>query len=177
MRFLVFGASLLSWNAAATSFSQTSETPQVMRTACTAPEYRQFDFWIGDWDTFEVGASNKLVARNRVTSILDGCALLEVYEQRDGLHGQSFTIYDTTRKVWHQSWVTNRGQLLTLEGRMDGDRLILTGSDRGSDGKAKLIRGVWKRVEGGVRETAETSSDDGRTWKPLFDIVFRAHKP
>jgi hypothetical protein len=28
----------------------------------------------------------------------------------------------------------------------------------------------------GVRETAEISSDSGKTWKPLFDIMFRAHK-
>jgi hypothetical protein len=55
--------------------------------------------------------------------------------------------------------------------------MVLTGIDRVADGKPKLLRGTWKRVEGGVRETAETSSDDGKTWKPLFDIVFRSRKP
>jgi hypothetical protein len=144
--------------------------------AFTSPEYRQFDFWIGDWDTFEVSSPNKIVARNRATSILDACAL-EVYEQRDGLNGQSFTIYDAARKVWHQSWVTNRVQLLTIEGGMQGDRMVLTGTDRGADGKSRLIRGTWKRIDGGVRETAETSSDNGKSWKPLFDIVFRPRKP
>jgi hypothetical protein len=146
-------------------------------TPCTAPEYRQFDFWLGDWDTYEVNSPDKIVARNRVTRILGGCALLEVYEQRDGLNGQSFTIYDAARKVWHQSWVTNRGQLLIIEGGLQGDRMVLTGIDRGADGKSRLIRGIWTGVTGGVRETAETSSDDGKTWKPFFDIVFRPHKP
>jgi hypothetical protein len=55
--------------------------------------------------------------------------------------------------------------------------MVLTGIDRGADGKSRLIRGIWTRVTGGVRETAETSSDDGKTWKLFFDIVFRPHKP
>ncbi len=144
---------------------------------CSAAEYRQFDFWIGDWDTYETDAPDKIVARNRVDSILDGCALREVYEQGDGLTVQSFTVYDAARKVWHRSWVTNRGQLLVLEGGMQGDRMVLTGEERSAGGASRLLRGLWARVPGGVRETAETSSDGGRMWKPLFDIVFRPHKP
>src|SRR5262245_53846772 len=58
---------------------------------CGAPEYRQFDFWLGDWDAFELNAPNRIVARNHVDSILDGCVIREVYEQNDGLAGQSFT--------------------------------------------------------------------------------------
>ncbi|MEP6741021.1 MAG: hypothetical protein ABJB61_00875 [bacterium] len=107
--------------------------------------------------------------------MLDGCALREVYEQRDGLKGESFTIYDSSRQVWHQSWVTNRGQLLMLEGGIKDGRMVLTGSDRSADGKSLLIRGLWTHADGGVRETAEVSSDGGKTWKPHFDIVFRPH--
>jgi len=43
------------------------------------------------------------------------------------------------------------------------------------DGKSKLIRGTWKSVAGGVRETAVSSTDDGKTWKPWFDLMFRPH--
>jgi hypothetical protein len=136
-----------------------------------------FDFWLGDWDTFEVNAPSKSMARNHVDSILEGCALREVYEQRDGLTGQSFTIYDATRKVWHQSWVTNRGQLLVLEGAMQGERMVLTGIEHMAEAKLRQLRGVWIRMPDGVRETAETSVDGGKTWQPLFDIVFRPHKP
>ncbi len=107
----------------------------------------------------------------------DGCALLEVYEQLDGLTGQSFSIYDASRGTWHQTWVTNRGKLLTLEGRFQDGRMTLTGADRSADGRPILIRGVWKRAEAGVRETAETSEDGGKSWKPLFDILFRARPP
>jgi hypothetical protein len=172
---LITTAAVLIVNNGLHPLSPKANAQNTKRVSCVAPEYRQFDFWIGDWDTFELNDPSKVIARNRVTSILDGCALREVYEQGDGLTGESFTIYDATRHVWHQSWVTNRGQLLMLEGEMKEGRIILIGNDRAADGKPLVLRGVWTRVEGGVRETAERSSDGGRTWKPYFDIVFRPH--
>ena len=48
--------------------------------SCTAPEYRSFDFWVGNWDAFDVDNPSKKVAHNRVDRILDGCVLLEDYE-------------------------------------------------------------------------------------------------
>src|SRR5262249_59897631 len=125
-------------------FGQPTARPKATKNApCTASEYRQFDFWLGDWDTFELKAPDKVVARNHVDSILDGCVIREVYEQTDGLVGQSFTIYDAARGVWHQSWVTNRGQLLIIEGGMQGDRMVLTGVERTADGKSRQLRGIW----------------------------------
>lgn len=69
------------------------------------------------WDTYDVAAPAKLVARNNVTITLGGCVLHESYEQGDGLVGESFSLYDASRARWHQSWFTNRGQLLLLDGR------------------------------------------------------------
>jgi len=61
--------------------------------------------------------------------------------------------------------------------RVEGDRMVLTGTDHGPDGRPVLLRGVRKAAAGGVRETADTSGDGGKTWKPWFDLLFRAHKP
>ena len=142
---------------------------------CAAPEYRQLDFWVGDWDAYEVGGSAKPVARARIDVILGGCAIREVYEQTDGLLGQSFTVYDASRRVWHQTWVTNRGQLLTIEGAFDKDALTLEGPLRSPTGPERTIRGVWQAQDGGVREIAHTSPNGGRSWQPYFDIIFRRH--
>jgi len=60
---------------------------------CAAPVYRQFDFWVGDWDVFEVGGSIQ-VAHARVDIVLDGCVLREDYQAGHGYKGQSFTIYE-----------------------------------------------------------------------------------
>jgi hypothetical protein len=170
-------AALLTALAAGAGHSQGSSAATGPSAPCAGPEFRQFDFWLGDWDTYEVADTSKVVARNRVTSILGGCVLREAYQQNDGLVGESYSLWDEARGVWHQSWVTNRGTLLLLDGRLDHGRMVLTGSEKATDGTASLLRGIWW-VEGrDVRERAERSTDGGKTWVPVFDIVFRPHRP
>lgn len=140
--------------------------------SCATPEYREFDFWVGDWDVFENDATTK-VAHVRVDRVLDDCVLREQYEDDTGLKGQSLSSYDASRKVWHQSWVTNRGQALAMEGHLEGGEMVLSGEYRGAAGEETLVRGSWKPLSGGLRETAVTSTDGGKTWKPWFDLQFR----
>jgi len=142
---------------------------------CSAPEYHEFDFWLGDWDSFDFATSTKN-ARIRVDLILDGCVIHENYQNTDGHNRESFSIYDASRKVWHQSWVTNRGQLLIIEGNIQDGAMVLRGKDRTAAGEQRNVRGIWKPVEGGVRETAFTSLDGGKTWKPWFDLMLHPHK-
>lgn len=144
---------------------------------CPGAEHRRLDFWSGDWDVQEVGGGGKPVARARIDIILGGCALRETYEQNDGLAGQSFTSYDASRRLWHQTWVTNRGSLLLIDGAFQSDTLTLQGPRLAEDGRPEIVRGVWKPEGDGVRETAHTSTDGGATWKPLFDIRFRRRAP
>jgi hypothetical protein len=147
------------------------------RPACSAAPYRQFDFWLGDWDAYLAGKPDTPIARNRVTRILAGCVLLEEYENSSGLVGQSFSIFDASRNLWHQSWVTNRGELLVIEGGIRAGEMVLSGAERTPEGNRRQVRGTWKSVDGGVQETAVRSTDGGKTWAPWFDLVFRPHKP
>lgn len=142
---------------------------------CASREYHEFDFWLGDWDSFNIADSTK-DARVRVERILDGCVIHEDYQSVEGHKGESFSIYDASRKVWHQSWVTNRGKLLIIEGHMQDGVMVLAGTDRTASGEERRVRGSWKPVDGGVRETAFTSTDAGKTWKPWFDLMFRPPK-
>jgi hypothetical protein len=136
---------------------------------CSTPEYHQFDFWIGDWNAFDVDNPSTVVARTRVDLILEGCVLREDYQGTDGYKGQSFTIYDNRRNVWHQTWVTNHGELLEIEGQFANGEMELGGKNQ----QGQMVRGTWKTVTGGVREIGVKSGDGGKTWNPWFDIVFR----
>jgi len=153
--------------------SAAVQAPVTTPAPCTAPEYRQFDFWIGDWEVFDA-ASSAPVAHVVVERILDGCVLREDYQGANGTRGQSFSTYDTARHVWHQSWVTNRGQLLVIEGGLEGREMVLAGDDP-ANGPRGRVRGVWTPDGGSVREVAVTSIDGGATWRPWFDLVFRKH--
>lgn len=165
--------------AALIASSGANPRPQAAAPApaakCTAFEYRQFDFALGDWDTFDMDAPTKIIARNHVTRMVDGCAVREVYEQNDGLHGESISTYDASRHRWHQTWVTNRGSLLVFDAHLDGNRMIFTAPEQQPDGSATTMRVYWWPEGRAVRERAERSSDGGATWTPLFDIVFRPH--
>lgn len=141
--------------------------------ACASSEYHQFDFFLGDWDAFDVGSS-RVKAHNAVTRMLGGCALREVYSRLDGYSGESFSVYDFVRGRWHQSWVTNRGELLLLDGGLRNGDMVLSGPGFSPAAIEATIRGVWRtQPDGSVRETAEQSSDGGKTWSPMFDLEFR----
>jgi hypothetical protein len=154
----------------------SSQSLQSSSPACSGPEYRQFDFWLGDWDAFDADKPATAVARVRVDRILDGCVVHENYQATNGSKGQSFSIYDASRKTWHQSWVTNRGRLLAIEGTFQKGGMIMSGVDR-VNGEERHVRGTWKAIPGGVSEIAETSVDGGETWTPWFDLLFRSHQP
>ncbi len=139
---------------------------------CRAPEYRQLDFWLGNWKALDDGGKGPDIARDEITATLGGCVIMESYRQNDGHDGVGVTIYDASRKLWHQTWVTNSGQLLILEGRFAGDVLKMSGDNLGKDGKRIGYQVSWKPQAGGVREIALTSKDGGRSWQPAFDILF-----
>lgn len=149
-----------------------AQTKPVQGFGCSSPAYRQLDFWLGDWDVFDAGGTSS-VARVRVTAILGGCVLHEEYSEDNGYRGESFSIYDSSRDVWHQTWVTNRGRLLVIEGKLQADSMVLSGSYDSEHSEQTLVRGTWKPASDGVRETAVTSTDAGKSWKPWFDLDFR----
>jgi hypothetical protein len=150
----------------------------VPEAPCSAPPYRQFDFWLGDWDVFDASDPVKPVARVTVEPVLGGCGVLESYADREGNEGRSFSIYDASRRLWHQTWITNHGRLLVIEGGLRSGRMELTGTDLAAYGEpARSVRGTWEPLAGGVREVGVRSLDGGRTWQPWFDLLFRRHAP
>ena len=143
--------------------------------ACSAPAYRQLDFWLGNWKAYDDDGNGPYIATDAIGKTLDGCVVLEEYRQNDGHDGTGVTIYDSSRKLWHQTWVTNSGQLLIIEGVFKDGVLTMAGNNLDEAGKRVWYRIDWKQQtagRAGVRETAFTSRDAGRSWQPAFDILF-----
>lgn len=151
--------------------------PAASASKCPAPEFRQFDFWLGDWDTFEVvGDTATSIARTHVDLIAGGCAVHELYEQTDGLIGDSILSFDPVRKAWQQTWVTNGGSLMVLTGAFKEGAVTLEGEVHSGTGKNFLQRITWKAENGGVREAGVFSKNGGKTWEPAFDVLFKKHR-
>ena len=153
-----------------------ASAPTNSAAGCNVPEYRQLDFWLGDWDTFDPGDSTTSIARAHVDLIAAGCAVHELYEQTDGLIGDSILSFDPVRKLWQQTWVTNRGSLMVITGRFKEGVLTLEGAAHLRNGKSPLQRITWKAEGSGVRESSVISKDGGKTWEPAFDVLFQKHR-
>src|SRR2546428_5259517 len=129
---------------------------------CSAPAYRQFDFWIGEW---EVRTPDRALAgTNRITPILRGRGLQENWEGTDGMTGTSLNAYEAARGLWHQTWVDSRGSILLLEGQFKDAKMTLSGSRRSPRGGTVQDRIIWEPVTGGVvAQTSGPSNDGGQS--------------
>jgi hypothetical protein len=151
-----------------------AETPPAKTPpACSAPEHRQFDFWVGDWEVET--ADGKHAGTNLVETILGGCVIQEHWKGARGMTGSSFNIYDPGDGLWHQTWVDDHGTLLELKGRLEKGAMVLSGETpaRG-DAKAARQRITWTPLgDGRVRQLWESSEDGGKTWAVAFDGYYR----
>jgi hypothetical protein len=137
---------------------------------CTSSSHRQFDFWIGTWSVTQAG---KVAGQNKIESILNGCAVMESWNGTGGVTGHSLNIYDSTRDVWHQTWVDSTGSLLTLEGRFKDGAMVLEGVATDEKGKRSRQRITWTAPSANeVRQLWQSSTDAGKTWKTEFDGVY-----
>ena len=153
---------------AAESTAATAPSPR----PCEAPQYRQFDFWVGEWDV--ALPTGKAAGRNRITRLLGGCALREEWTGASGTHGTSLNAYDVPTKRWRQTWVDDSGLVLLLQGQFQNGRMVLEGELAGEGGRTARQRITWTpQPTGSVRQQWESSSDGGRTWKTEFDGTYR----
>jgi len=94
--------------------------------ACTVGPYRQFDFWVGDWD---ISVPSGLVPTSHVRSLVGGCLVEENFFGVGGAFGgRSMNVYDRTRALWRQMWMDDTSALILLEGERKGAAMQLTGS-------------------------------------------------
>jgi hypothetical protein len=156
----------------AAPFAQSSGTPPV--PPCSAAEHRHFDFWIGVWTV--TLSDGRTAGANRITSILNGCVLLEEWTGAGGGEGKSFNLYDAQRKQWRQTWVDGQGGILELQGGLnDAGEMVLVGEQpvRNGSGTARN-RITWTpKGRDEVRQHWEVSTDGGTTWRSLFDGTYR----
>jgi hypothetical protein len=149
----------------------TAISPAFATAACEAPEHRQFDFWLGEWNVHR--PDGQQVGTNSISRQYGGCVLHERYTTPRGYSGESLNAYDPGRKLWHQTWVDSAGTLLLLHGRFAGDRMQMEGETVQADGKVVKHRITWTPApDGTVKQFWEAGSGDGQ-WKTVFDGTYK----
>jgi hypothetical protein len=151
--------------------SGSTRTPTPAPAACTAPAYRQFDFWLGDWNVTR--PDGRTAGSSRITRILGGCAIREEWTGASGSSGTSLNVYDADADRWRQTWVDDRGGVLLLTGGIRDGKMVLEGQTPAPGGKSVRQRITWAPASGGrVRQYWDSSSDGGKTWKTEFDGIY-----
>lgn len=141
---------------------------------CGGPDYRAFDFWLGEWEVRDAG---KPVATSRIERTADGCAIFEHYRQADGYHGRSMNFYDAFLKEWRQSWVDGVGSVGEFRGTFSGGAMRFTGETHRSDGR-RIFRRMTLSIEPGGRvRQLSFASDDGAVWRPHYDLEYVRRAP
>lgn len=142
--------------------------------ACSAAEFRQFDYWLGAWMVTDT--AGRQVGTNHVVRVSDGCAILEQWRDASGNAGTSLNFYDRATQSWEQTWMGAQGGILHLRGGLEDGVMTLSGKRTTPQGEvADRIR--WIPMEGGrVRQLWSVSRDGGKTWQAAFNGMYTPSK-
>ena len=149
----------LCFVAAISALAQPASPPP---PACTAPEFGQFDFWLGKWTVRR--PDGKVAGTSEITRVSEGCAIREDWTNARGQHATSLNYYDRQDARWHQHWVGADGTILHLQGGLEGDAMLLTG---------ETSRFRWSPLaDGKVKQEWSRTSNGGRTWETRFVGIY-----
>ena len=118
----------------------TAETPPATpapQAACQGEEYRQLDFWVGDWDLSWTNADGtKGTGRNVITrSDFGDCVITENFDGSPSmaLKGLSVSTYSRPHQLWRQTWVDSQGGYFSLYGGPQEDKTFVLTMERLND--------------------------------------------
>ena len=152
------------------------------RLPCSRPEFRQFDFWIGEWEAF--GVNGKKSGDSKISLILDSCIILEEWNStgvQQGLRfaGKSFNTWNAALQQWQQTWVDNTGNTTAFtKGKYENNKIVLNTNPFPFSRDTMAVRRLTFFNLGAdkVRQLGEITKDKGKTWITEYDLEYRRKK-
>lgn len=200
MRTLLFAAALLacSAHAAAQAPSPPPEPRSMSRAAleaevaaqrpliqnggvqpsrpagCTAPEHRQLDFWLGEWDVSPTG-SDMVAAESSIRALDQGCSVFEEWRPFQGPSGHSLSDYDSVTGKWHQTWIDGAGTRTLFTGAFENDVMALDYDSPPPAGQPPSRRRMsYQQVDANtVRQWGARFNEATQTWDVLWDYTYK----
>jgi hypothetical protein len=166
------GGFLLAQSVTQTAARKMPEAKIQQAPSCKdRPEFRQLDFWLGDWEVFN---KDQKLSDTRVEHILNGCALAETWQPVEAGHaGRGLSTYDPLTQKWEYFWVADNAYMSHWTGVLIGNEMRFD-AEQIKDGVTKLRH--WSLIRmpnGSVRELSVGSSDGGKTWVTEYDFMWR----
>lgn len=158
---------------------------------CRDQAAREFDFWVGDWNIRQEilqadGSWRTFPAFTSVTSVLDGCALLEHWQgevlffwngmqEPATMKGLSVRSYDPGSGTWSIYWMDTLSPQFgapyvgTIK---DGHGSFFREWDTGQGSRSGRINFAAAGTDA-VNWSLAISSDGGRTWSGLWRMAMQ----
>lgn len=148
---------------------------------CSRTEFRQFDFWVGEWEAY--GVKDQKAGDSKISVILDSCVILEEWtgtpNQGFIYTGKSFNSYNAATKQWQQTWTDNTGNTTEFMRGEGSEGKIVYYADKvtGPKGENFMRRLTFTKLSNDkVRQFGERSDDTGKTWVVEYDLEYRRKK-
>ncbi len=152
---------------------------EVRRNAapCEDAEFRQFDFWIGDWDVTSTGDG---VPRgsSHIAKEMGGCVIWENWTSAGSSYfGKSYNTYNVNLHRWEQYWVDNSAGTIFFYGNLKDGVMDYWTDDVAQSNGQKLRRHLqfFNLGPGKVRQFSQGSTDGGKTWQVEYDLTYNRH--
>ena len=169
---------LIASAALALQSAQPNSVEQVPSPApCASEEHTAFDMWVGEWDVYPNQEDAEKVGESKIERVSGGCAIRETWMPANGGTGTSLSLVNHRTGVWEQLWIGSDGTRVDFSGGPKDGAMVLTGfwENIGGPGSDALVRMTYTRQDdGSVRQLGEASIDRGKSWRPVFDFIYRS---
>ena len=171
------------WNSLRTNDQFLELAKQVRHNAapCDDAEFKQFDFWLGDWD---VASAVDGVHRgnSHISKEMGGCVVWENWTSAGSPYfGKSYNTWNPNLKRWEQYWVDTSAGVMFFHGELKNNIMDYWTDDVPQAGGGTLLRHLqfFNLSPGKVRQFSQGSTDSGKTWHTEYDLIYTrvADKP
>jgi hypothetical protein len=156
---------------------------QAQKSYCGGnPVYRQFDFWLGEWEVF--GINGQKAGDSKISLMLDSCVIYEEWTsagKQGGIvfAGKSFNTFNKSTGQWQQTWVDNTGGSNEyLQGKFENNTIMYLSKPFAIHKDTMAIRKMtfFNLEPNKVRQLGEISKNNGITWITEYDLEYRRKK-
>jgi hypothetical protein len=164
------------WNSLRTNDQFIALAKQVQHNAapCDDAEFKQFDFWLGDWDV-TTAADGVHAGASSISKEMNGCVVWENWTSAGGPYfGKSYNTWNFNLKRWEQYWVDTSGGVMFFHGGLKGDIMDYWTDDVPQSTGGTLLRHLqfFNLGPDKVRQFSQGSTDGGKTWHTEYDLVY-----
>ncbi len=168
-----------AWNAVRQDPQFVALAKQVAHNAapCEDAEFKQLDFWIGDWDVTSPDGIQR--GTSHISKEMGGCVIWENWSSANSPYfGKSYNTYNVSLKRWEQYWVDNSAGTIFFSGNLNGTVMDYWTDDVPQSNGDRLRRHLqfFNLSPTRVRQFSQGSTDGGKTWTVEYDFTYNRHE-